>query len=77
MPSPIYQALGGRQQPQINPAEYRQRIDAEIRSFQQQRRNPTAELEQLLQSGKIPAEKLAFARQLGRAVASRLYGGRL
>lgn len=74
MPNPLYQALGGQQIP--NPTEYRQRIDGQISAFRQQGRNPTSEFEALMQSGKIPADKLAYIRQLGHAVASRLYGGK-
>ena len=78
MPNGLFQALRGQQRPQmpaVNPAEYRSAIQQQINAYQQQGRNPTQEFEALVQSGKIPARQLAMYRQIGHAVAARLFGG--
>ena len=77
MPNGLFQALQGGQRPQMpNPAEYRAAIQQQISAYQQQGRNPTQEFEALIQSGKIPAQQLEMYRQLGHAVASRLFGAK-
>lgn len=77
MPNGLFQALQPNQRPQMpNPAEYRAAIQQQITTYQQQGRNPTQEFEALLQTGKIPPQQLQMYRQLGHAVASRLFGGK-
>lgn len=79
MPSPLFQAMGGPQRPQmpnVNPAEYKAAIQQQLDTYAQQGRNPTQEFEALAQSGRIPAQQLAMYRQLGHAVAARLFGGK-
>lgn len=78
MPNGLFQALGGAQRPQtsgINPVEYRAAIQQQIDTYQREGRDPTQEFNALLQSGRINPQQLALYRQLGHAVAARLFGG--
>lgn len=81
MHSPLYQAMqqqgtaGAPAQPvQIDPAEYKRRVDQAAAQMQQQGRNPSAEFEQLY--SRYPKAGLDYCRQIGQAVARRFYGGR-
>lgn len=79
MPNALFTALLGSQQPSaasVNPAQYRAAIQQQIDAYQKEGRNPTQELDALARSGRIPAQQLSMYRQLGHAVAARLFGGK-
>ncbi len=78
MPNPLFNALHGAQNAQQtmpDPAAYRREIEKQMQSFQQQGRNPSSELEQMMQRSGMNAQQQQFIRNLGHAVASRLFGG--
>lgn len=65
MSNPLFQTLGGRQQPNM--------MDVFQRFMQQmQGRNPRDEINRMLQSGSITQEQLNFAQQRAQQIMNTL-----